>query len=69
MERNVSEGKNAIKNCTACVENLCISQNAPLQPVSFPERCWQKVGIDITGPFAIASSDCRFAVVIVDYRS
>ena len=66
MDQQVED---AVKNCSACAENVCLSRNAPLQPVPLPERGWQKVGIDITGPFAIAPSDCRFAVVLVDYRS
>lgn len=62
------QAENVIKNWSACAENVRVSRNAPLQLVPNPERCWQKVGIDITGLFAIAPSDCRFAVVLVDYR-
>lgn len=40
---------------------------APLQPVSLPDGPWQKVGIDIVGPFESANWDCRYAVTLIDY--
>ncbi|RXN26021.1 nuclear receptor ROR-alpha [Labeo rohita] len=35
----------------------------------FKEACeaWEKVAIDITGPFDAAPADCRFVVTLVDY--
>lgn len=31
----------------------------PLQPVAFPSAPWQKLGIDIVGPFSNVPADCR----------
>ncbi|RXN15820.1 GTPase IMAP family member 8-like protein [Labeo rohita] len=41
---------------------------APLQPVSLLPDPWQKLGIDIVGPFDSGPSDCRFAISLIDYH-
>ena len=60
-----------IKNCPVCKENdkTARVRNPPLQPVDWPDRPWQKVAIDIVGPFERAPRDCRFAITMVDYYS
>lgn len=35
----------------------------PLQPVTLP---WQKIDINIVGPFETATNDCRFAITVID---
>lgn len=42
---------------------------APLPPVDLPDSPFQKVAIDIVGPFEKATHDCRFAMTMVDYYS
>ncbi|RXN26733.1 Fc receptor 5 [Labeo rohita] len=37
-------------------------------PVSLPPDPWQKLGIDIVGPFDSGPSDCRFAISLIDYH-
>ncbi|KAL1259226.1 hypothetical protein QQF64_009803 [Cirrhinus molitorella] len=34
-----------------------------------PPDPWQKLGIDIVGPFDSGPSDCRFAISLIDYHS
>lgn len=59
----------AIQNCSVCqkADKSAKTAPAPLQPVPFPERPWQKVTIDIVGPLERAPQDCRFAITLVDY--
>lgn len=60
-----------IKDCTTCSQNdkSVTTYNAPLQPVPLPDAAWEKVSIDIVGPFESAPRDCRYAVTLVDYFS
>ena len=60
-----------IKNCTTCRQNdkSTVTHDAPLQPVPLPSAAWEKVSVDIVGPFEIAPPDCRFAITMVDYYS
>lgn len=30
---------------------------------------WEKVGLDIVGPFELGTRDCRYAITLVDYYS
>ena len=60
-----------IKSCTTCRQNdkSAATHNAPLHPVPLPTAAWEKVAIDIVGPFENAPRDCRFAITLVDYYS
>lgn len=60
-----------IKNCATCRQNdkSTVTHDAPLQPIPLPAAAWEKVSVDIIGPFEIAPSDCRFAITLVDYFS
>lgn len=42
---------------------------APMQPVEFPKGPFQHVAIDIVGPFERGSTDCKFAITLIDYFS
>ncbi|KAK7877730.1 hypothetical protein WMY93_030544 [Mugilogobius chulae] len=57
-----------IKNCSTCKQNdkTSVTHDAPLQPVPLPAAAWEKVSVDIIGPFETAPSDCRFAISLVD---
>nr|XP_037279754.1 uncharacterized protein K02A2.6-like [Rhipicephalus microplus] len=61
----------AIRSCSACQASDKSVKNwqAPLQPVPLPDRPWDKISIDIMGPFERAPADCRFVIVIGDYFS
>lgn len=61
----------ALLKVCACRQNekSAVTHNAPLHPVPLPVAAWEKVGIDIVGPFDTASRHCRFAVMLVDYYS
>lgn len=52
-----------------CVMNVRSTKThaAPFNPVPLPDGPWQKVGIDIVGPFESATWDCRYAMTLVDY--
>lgn len=42
---------------------------ALMQPVEFPKGPFQHVAVDIVGPFERGSTDCKFAITLVDYFS
>lgn len=42
---------------------------APMQPVEFPKGPFQHVAIDIVGPFEKGATDCKFAIILIDYFS
>ncbi|PIK61531.1 hypothetical protein BSL78_01544 [Apostichopus japonicus] len=60
-----------IKDCFVCQQNdkTVKTAYAPLQPVLYPENHWDKIAMDIVGPFEAGPTDCRFAITIVDYFS
>lgn len=60
-----------VRSCHVCQLNdkTVKSHPAPLQPVPLPDGPWQKVAVDIVGPFDTAASDCRFAIALTDYYS
>lgn len=60
-----------IASCAVCqsVDKSAKPVTPPLQPVAFPSAPWQKLGIDIVGPFANVPADCRFAITAIDYFS
>ncbi|XP_037611722.1 uncharacterized protein K02A2.6-like [Sebastes umbrosus] len=61
--------QDSINACATCQMNdkSAKTHAAPLQPVPLPNGPWQKVGIDIVGPFESATWDCRYAVTLIDY--
>nr|XP_055067930.1 uncharacterized protein K02A2.6-like [Misgurnus anguillicaudatus] len=67
-------GKNVetlIASCVTCQLNDKTAKPAPapIIPVELPNGPWQKVAIDIVGPFESATWDCRYAITLVDYYS
>ncbi|KAK7910413.1 hypothetical protein WMY93_015097 [Mugilogobius chulae] len=60
-----------IASCVNCQysDKVAVTSPAPLTPVNLPSRPWEKVAIDITGPFENATWDCRYAIVLTDYYS
>lgn len=65
------EVHSSIASCSACqsCDKTARTCPAPLQPVDLPDGPFQKVAIDIVGPFERATQDCRFAITMVDYYS
>lgn len=63
--------ENAVRHCYICqaADKSAKPVFAPLQPVSFPEKPWDKLGLDIIGPLSNVPSDCRFAITLIDYYS
>ncbi|KAL1256634.1 hypothetical protein QQF64_012179 [Cirrhinus molitorella] len=61
--------ESAIKSCITCQshDKTAVIRTPPLQPVPLPDGAWEKLAIDIVGPFDMAPADCRFAVTLVDY--
>ena len=60
-----------IKHCITCQlsDKSVSTKTAPMQSVPLPNKCWEKVGIDIVGPDYSATPDCRFAITLIDYHS
>nr|XP_037268801.1 uncharacterized protein K02A2.6-like [Rhipicephalus microplus] len=63
--------ESAVKNCHICLEadKSAKTSPAPLQPIDWPERPWQKLGLDIVGPLEHAPHNSQFAITLVDYHS
>ena len=68
MDRMVED---AIHHCSACQssDKVARTRNTPLQSVPLPDGPWQKIGIDITGPFNTNKASCKYAIVAIDYYS
>ena len=60
-----------VKNCIVCNHNdKTVKRHfAPMLPVQYPEQPWDKISLDIVGPFERGPPDCRFAITMVDYYS
>jgi hypothetical protein len=43
--------KRISQNCKPCQESAPNPQSAPLHPWEFPERAWQRLHVDLAGPF------------------
>ncbi|RXN30168.1 Integrase core domain [Labeo rohita] len=58
-----------IASCVTCQLNDKTAKPVPLIPVELPSSAWEKIAIDIMGPFEAASWDCHYAITLVDYFS
>ena len=58
---------NMTASCVSCqyTDKTTKTAPAPLIPVDLPNGPWEKVGIDITGPFNQATWDCHYATTLV----
>nr|XP_037291234.1 uncharacterized protein K02A2.6-like [Rhipicephalus microplus] len=65
-----TQAESAVKNCHICLEadKSAKTSPAPLQPIDWPERPWQKLGLDIVGPLEHAPHNSQFAITLVDYH-
>lgn len=63
--------ENAVRNCIVCqaADKSAKPVFAPLQPVTWPGKPWEKLGMDIVAPLEHAPYDCKFAITLVDYHS
>ncbi|XP_061467536.1 cyclic nucleotide-binding domain-containing protein 1 [Rhineura floridana] len=68
MDKQVED---TIKSCVTCQhhDKTAITHVPPLQPVPLPDSAWEKLAIDIVGPFKRAPADCRYAITLIDYFS
>nr|XP_037276784.1 uncharacterized protein K02A2.6-like [Rhipicephalus microplus] len=66
-----SDVESLVRNCAVCKasDKSAKTVRAPLEPVQWPEKPWEKLGIDIVGPMERAPPECRFAITIIDYHS
>jgi len=60
-----------VKNCHICVQHdkTWKAKIPPVQPISWPEQPWTKLGIDIRGPHLRLPGRYRYAIVLIDYHS
>ncbi len=60
-----------IKDCEACLvsEKSIKWAKAPLQPITWPSKPWEKLQLDIFGEIHVAPQDSRFLLVITDLHS
>ena len=66
MDRHVEE---TVRNCQYCTnsDKSYTCHTTPLQPVQLPDKVWQKLALDIMGPFNDPKH--KFVIVLVDYYS
>lgn len=66
-----SQVQSTVATCVTCQLNdkSARTTHAPLIPVDYPVGPWQKLGIDVVGPFDIGPVSCRFAITLIDYHS
>ncbi len=60
-----------IQHCLGCQDSAKSNpkQKIPVKEIPTPKNPWEKVAIDVTGPFAVAPQSHRFIVVLIDYHS
>lgn len=51
------------------VDKTAKTSAVPLQPVPLPSGPWEKLSIDILGPFETAVWNCQYALTLIDYCS
>ncbi len=58
-----------IKHCFICRQHdkTSVTHTVPLIPVPLPDAAWEKVSVDIMGPFHLAPHDCRYTITLIDY--
>ena len=63
--------ENFVKHCTLCQANDKSAKPsfAPLKPVPFPDNAWDKLCLDIVGPFELATNQCKYCITLMDYYS
>lgn len=63
--------QSTIATCVTCQLNdkTARTTHAPLTPVEYPAGPWQKLGIDVVGPFEIGPVSCRYAITLIDHHS
>ncbi|XP_064475478.1 uncharacterized protein K02A2.6-like [Ornithodoros turicata] len=68
MDSNV---ETAIRGCDICqtADKSAKTAPAPLTPVKLPEEPWEKVSMDVVGPFEKAPQNCRYMITLIDYHS
>ena len=60
-----------VKHCAGCQQSdkSVAPTKVPTTTIPLPDKPWQKLAIDVTGPFLIAPQSSRFLVVLIDYHS
>ncbi len=60
-----------VKYCPSCQRSMKSQPPDPVPPISMPKPTvpWQKLGLDIAGPFHTAPQHQQFVVSVVDYHS
>lgn len=60
-----------VRHCTGCQDSgkSAPKVNVPTDPVDQPSDPWQRIGIDVSGPFATVPTNQRFMIVVVDHFS
>ena len=60
-----------VKRCSGCQrsDKSASPSKVKVSTIPIPANPWEKLGIDICGPFAVAPPSSRFVVVLTDYHS
>lgn len=68
MDRNIEE------HVRGCVECMCSDkthrvEESPIASTNFPSKPWERVAMDICGPFSAKGLTNKYALVLIDYYS
>ncbi|KAJ1216590.1 hypothetical protein NDU88_004191 [Pleurodeles waltl] len=68
MDRDVEK---FVRNCLccACSDKTHIGKSTSVVPIPFPHKPWERVGMDVCGPFNLEGEGKTFAIVMMDYHS
>ena len=60
-----------VRNCLPCQDSAKSAPKLHIEPyrIPLPDSPWEKLAIDITGPFDNAPHNMKFIVVLIDYYS
>ncbi|GFS04856.1 Gypsy retrotransposon integrase-like protein 1 [Elysia marginata] len=60
-----------VKHCSGCQssDKSLAPAHVPSFSIPTPDTPWQKLAIDVTGPFLIAPNCSKFLVVLLDYHT
>uniref|UniRef100_A0A915I5M0 RNA-directed DNA polymerase n=1 Tax=Romanomermis culicivorax TaxID=13658 RepID=A0A915I5M0_ROMCU len=63
--------KETIYDCQGCQDSAKSNPQStiPSNPLLLPKAPWEKIVIDITGPFARAPYQSRFEIIVINYLS
>uniref|UniRef100_A0A915HGI5 RNA-directed DNA polymerase n=1 Tax=Romanomermis culicivorax TaxID=13658 RepID=A0A915HGI5_ROMCU len=66
-----SDIEETISHCQGCQDSAKSNPQLmiPTDPLPLPKSPWEKIVMDVTGPFVMAPYQNEFAIMVIDYLS